>query len=142
MPRLKTEPKRWLPLWINIKTIRCLISADFYETSTERRCAKILSQVIGGKKEKVQNNLAKQTGLQSGQVSGLLTQLAPMLLGALGNQKKRRQSGANGIAGLLPSLGSLLGGPIQAALSGIASLLDADKDGNIMDDLKGLWASS
>lgn len=100
--------------------------------------AKILSHVFGGKKEKVQNNLAKQTGLQSGQVSGLLTQLAPMLLGALGNQKKEDNLDANGIAGLLPSLGSLLGGSNSGGLSGIASLLDADKDGNIMDDLKGL----
>ncbi len=100
--------------------------------------AKILSHVFADKNERVQNNLARQTGLESGQVSGLLTQLAPLLLGALGNQKKEENLDANGIVGLLPSLGSLLGGSNGGGLSGIASLLDADKDVNILDDVKGL----
>ena len=112
--------------------------SGFLQNVDQNDGAKILSHVFGGKKDKVQNNLAKQTGLQSGQVSGLLTQLAPMLLGALGNQKKEDNLDASGIASLLPSLGSLLGGSHSGGLSGIASLLDADKDGDIMDDLKGL----
>ena len=112
--------------------------SGFLQNVDQNDGAKILSHVFGGKKDKVQNNLAKQTGLQSGQVSGLLTQLAPMLLGALGNQKKEDNLDAGGIASLLPSLGSLLGGSNSGGLSGIASLLDADKDGDIMDDLKGL----
>jgi len=99
--------------------------------------AKILDHVFGGKNARVQNSLANQTGLDVGQVSGLLTKLAPMLLGALGNQKKEQNLDASGIAGLLPSLGGLLGGG-SGGLSGITSLLDADKDGDIMDDIQGL----
>ena len=110
----------------------------FLQNIDQNDGAKILNHVFAGKKDKVQKNLAEQTGLQSGQVSGLLSQLAPMLLGALGNQKKEDNLDASGIASLLPSLGSLLGGSNSGGLSGIASLLDADKDGDIMDDLKGL----
>lgn len=99
--------------------------------------AKILDHVFGGKNTRVQNRLASQTGLDVGQVSGLLTKLAPMLLGALGNQKKEQNLDASGIASLLPSLGGLLGGG-AGGLSGITSLLDADKDGDIMDDIQGL----
>jgi len=99
--------------------------------------ANILDHVFGGKNARVQNSLANQTGLDVGQVSGLLTKLAPMLLGALGNQKKEQNLDASGIAGLLPSLGGLLGGG-SGGLSGITSLLDADKDGDIMDDIQGL----
>ena len=100
--------------------------------------AKILNHVFADKNNQVKTTLAKETGLKKGQVSGLLTQLAPVLLGALGNQKKEENMDANGIASLLPSLGSLLGGSSSAGgLSGITSILDADKDGDIMDDIKG-----
>jgi len=99
--------------------------------------AKILDHVFGSKNARVQSSLANQTGLDVGQVSGLLTKLAPMLLGALGNQKKEQNLDASGIASLLPSLGGLLGGG-PGGLSGITSLLDADKDGDIMDDIQGL----
>jgi len=99
--------------------------------------AKILDHVFGKKNTRVQSNLASQTGLDVGQVSGLLSKLAPMLLGALGNQKKEENLDASGVASLLPSLGGLFGGN-SGGLSGITGLLDADKDGDIMDDLKGL----
>lgn len=100
--------------------------------------AKILNHVFADKNNQVKKTLAKETGLKKGQVSGLLTQLAPVLLGALGNQKKEENMDAGGIASLLPSLGSLLGGASSSGgLAGITSILDADKDGDIVDDLKG-----
>jgi hypothetical protein len=95
---------------------------------------KILNHVFTNKNERVRNNLADKTGLNTGQVSGLLSKLAPMLLGALGNQKKEQNLDAGNIASLLPSLGGLLG---QDGISGIASILDSDKDGDILDDIKG-----
>lgn len=97
--------------------------------------AKILQHILSGKNQVVQQNLARQTGLKSDQVSGLLNQLAPLLLGALGQQKKQQNLDASGIAGLLN--GVLTGGGND--LMGMASkLLDADKDGDIMDDLGNL----
>ena len=100
---------------------------------------KILGHVFGNKTTRVENNLAQQTGLNAGQITGLLSMLAPLVIGALGNHKKEENLDANGIASLLPSLGSMLGGGASSGggLSGIASLLDTDKDGNFMDDLQG-----
>jgi len=98
--------------------------------------AKILKHVFPDNNQTVQNNLAKKTGLDAGQVSGLLTRLAPMVLGALGNQKKSQNLDSNGIAGLLPSLAGMLGG--ESGISNVMGLLDADQDGDILDDVKGL----
>lgn len=96
---------------------------------------KILEHILSGKKLTVQQNLASQTGLQSSQVSGLLTQLAPLLLGALGQQKKRQNLDASGISNLLS--GAMSGG--DSDLMGMASkILDADKDGDVMDDIGNL----
>lgn len=99
--------------------------------------AKILDHVFGSKTKQVQKKLAGETGLNKSQVSGLLTKLAPMLLGALGRQKKEQGLDAGGIAGLLPQLSGLLGGSSGNGLAGVTQLLDADKDGDIMDDIKG-----
>jgi hypothetical protein len=49
----------------------------------------MLQHIFGGKKEAVQADLAQKAGMENNQVSDLLTQLAHLVLGALGNQKKK-----------------------------------------------------
>jgi hypothetical protein len=51
--------------------------------------AKMLQHIFGQQKEAVQTNLAQKAGVENNQVLDLLTQLAPLVLGALGNQKKQ-----------------------------------------------------
>jgi hypothetical protein len=97
--------------------------------------AKILDHVFAERNPRVQGNLAVKTGLDAGQVSNVLGKLAPLVLGALGNHKKEQNLDADGISGLLPSLGGLFG---QGGGSGIASLLDADKNGDVLDDIQGM----
>ena len=92
--------------------------------------AKILGHLLSNKSGAVESGLAKQTGLDISQVSGLLTMLAPLLLGQLGKSKK--QGGFD-----LSSLGSLLGGATQGndVLGMLGGLLDSDGDGDMMDDV-------
>ncbi len=68
--------------------------------------AKMLQHIFGGQKEAVQTNLAQKAGLQSNQALDLLTQLAPLVLGALGNQKKQGEQSdlTNLISGVIGSL--------------------------------------
>jgi len=66
--------------------------------------AKMLQHIFGGNRDAVQSNLAQKAGLQSNQASDLLTQLAPLVLGALGNQKK--QGGQSDLTNLI---GGVLG---------------------------------
>lgn len=98
--------------------------------------AKILDHVFGGSKQRVQSNLARQAGMDPSQVSGILSQLAPILLGALGQEKKRGHMGTGSILGLLTDgIGQGGNGGISAMVSG---LLDADDDGSIIDDVSEL----
>ena len=98
--------------------------------------AKILQHIFAGNNDRVQNNLAKQTGMGTGQVAGLMTQLAPLLLGALGQQKKKQNLDSSGIAGLLSGLTEQGG---KSGLMGmVTNLLDSDNDGSVVDDVGNL----
>lgn len=100
---------------------------------------KILGHILADRKTNVQSAVAKQSGLDVNQVSGLLTQFAPLLLGLLGKQKQQQNVGADGLAGMLSSLTGGTGNNQDSGLMSMASkLLDADGDGNIMDDIGGL----
>lgn len=107
----------------------------------------ILGHVFGGKQGNVAASLGKSTGLQSGQILQLLALLAPIVMGVLGRQN--RQSGGLDQGGLADILGgafqkSAAQAPpsvIQGAGGGggigdlLSSVLDANHDGSVMDDL-------
>lgn len=98
--------------------------------------AKILGHILGNKNSTVQNKLASSSGLDISQVSGLLTQFAPLILAQLGKQKKQVNQVSGGFDNLSSGLGALLGGSNSSNLMGLASkFLDADGDGDVMDDL-------
>lgn len=97
----------------------------------------ILGHVLGTKQNNVQNALSKKSGIDAGTVSQILAIAAPLVLGYLGKQsRKKNVSNQSGIGDLL---GGLLGGdsPGQEP-SFIESMLDADGDGSIMDDVAGM----
>lgn len=95
--------------------------------------AKILGHVLGSKSSGVERKLSAQTGLQPNQVNGLLTQLAPLVMGLLGQQKAQQGISTDGIGMLL---GGLLGNSDMLGM--VSSLLDSDKDGDVMDDVSKL----
>lgn len=98
--------------------------------------AKILQHIFGNRNEQVQYNLSRQTGLDIGQVVALLARFAPLLLGLLGKQKKDRNLDEFGIPDLTSSINSDFGKSERGGLMDLAAkILDADGDGNIMDDL-------
>lgn len=109
--------------------------ASFFQNVDTADGAKILQHVFGGSTAQVQSNLAQQTGLQTNQVSGLLAQLAPLLLGVLGKQKKEQHLDSSGVAGLL---GSLMGQTGNASAMTMATqMLDSNKNGSILDEIGG-----
>ncbi|MEM9561417.1 MAG: DUF937 domain-containing protein [Actinomycetota bacterium] len=98
--------------------------------------AKILGHVFGGRQSNVEQNLAGQSGLNLDVIMKLLPILAPLVMGYLSREKDSRNLDAGG-------LGSMLGEERQQAesrqpgLGGLASILDADGDGSIIDDVLG-----
>ena len=96
----------------------------------------ILGHVLGSKQEPVAQEIAKDSGLDIGQVMTLMTTAAPLLMGVLGSKKKEEGLDAGGLAGMLAgekqqveqqrgigSLLGLLGGGGSSSDSGGGSLL-------------------
>ncbi|MEW4922521.1 DUF937 domain-containing protein [Algibacter sp. 2305UL17-15] len=98
---------------------------------------KILGHVLGSKQRGVEKIIGEKSGLDAGSVANILKVAAPILMGVLGNQAKQQNvNSSNGIGDLL---GGLLGGSsAQKEQSFLESILDADGDGSIVDDVAGM----
>ncbi len=102
--------------------------------------AGILGHVLGNKQATVENALSQKSGLDAGSVAQILKIAAPIVMGFLGRQKAQGNvSDANGLSSLL---GSMLGGQPQQNQSLITSLIDADGDGSVLDDVAGMVLGS
>ncbi len=108
---------------------------DFLKNVNLDDGSKIIGHVLGGNKQKVQRNLAKQTGLEDNQVSSIMNQLAPLLLGTLGKQKAINNVGSAGIESMISGIINGQGSKNNNMMKTITNLLDADDDGNIVDDV-------
>ena len=95
---------------------------------------KIIKHILSEKNDKVQTTLAKQTGLKANQVTGILSQLAPLLMGALAQEKKQQQVDVSGLAGLMQGLTSKTSSN-NSLMDMVTNMLDADNDGSIVDDV-------
>ncbi len=95
-----------------------------------------LGHVFGGKQANVENALSQKSGLDAGTVAQILKIAAPLVMAYLGKQKA--QSNVNDANGLNSLLGSMLGGQPEQNQSLITTLLDADGDGSVLDDVAGM----
>ena len=99
--------------------------------------AGILNHLFGGNTQNVANAVSQSSGLDTQGSLKMLETLAPLVLGALGQQKKENNLDAQGISNLTSNLAANFGGE-GGIMSMITNLLDANKDGNVMDDLTGM----
>ena len=98
---------------------------------------KILGHVLGGKQQRVESTLGAKAGMDASSVAQILKVAAPILMGVLGNQAKQQNvSSPSGIEGLLGGL--LKGNSPQQEQSFLESILDADGDGSVIDDVAGM----
>ena len=99
--------------------------------------SKILGHVLGNKQSNVEKAISAKSGIDAASVAKMLKVAAPILMGMLGNQAK--QQNVNSPGGLDGLLGGLLGsGSKKNEQSFLESILDANKDGSIIDDVAGM----
>jgi len=102
--------------------------------------AGILGHLFGGKQANVENALSQKSGLDAGSIANILKIAAPIVMGFVGKQTS--QSNVRDANGMNSLLGSMLGGQPQQNQSLITTLLDADGDGSILDDVAGMVMGS
>ncbi len=95
--------------------------------------AGILGHVFGNKQARVENALSQKSGLDAGTVAQILKIAAPIVMGYLGKQKA--QNKVEDASSMNTLLGSMLGGQPRENQSLIMSLIDADGDGSVLDDV-------
>jgi len=95
---------------------------------------KILGHVFGPKQAAAQGQVAAAatgSGLDAKKIGDLLATLAPVVLSALNSKKKAEGLDAAGVAGALQADGV----KAKQEAGGALAFLDADGDGDVMDDL-------
>ena len=102
--------------------------------------AGILNHLFGSQTSNVANAVSQSSGLDSNGSMKMLQMLAPVLMGILGQQKKQNNLDAEGIGNLTSMLASNFGSEAGASgiMEAVTNLLDANKDGNVMDDIMGM----
>ena len=96
--------------------------------------AGILKHALGNRRGAIENSVSRTSGMSQAQVGNLLQMLAPLVMGALGRERRSRGLDTSG-------LGDLLAGERrqvernQPNLGMLGSVLDADNDGNVLDDV-------
>lgn len=98
----------------------------------------ILGHVLGGRRPQVENGIGKMAGLDAGSAAKLLAMLAPLVMGALGRAKRQRQVDAGGLGDLLQRENRRVERRAPNAMGMVGQLLDADGDGQVLDDVAGL----
>ena len=102
--------------------------------------AGILNHLFGSQTSNVANAVSQSSGLDSNGSMKMLQMLTPVLMGMLGQQKKQNNLDAEGIGNLTSMLASNFGSEAGASgiMEAVTNLLDANKDGNVMDDIMGM----
>ncbi len=112
-----------------------LDKGDFSEGS------KIVTHILGGLQDDVKTTLSKSSGVDSGNISDLLSMVTPVLMGTLGKQTKQQSLDSNGLSNMLTQV---VGGAKKVnaqEMNMIEKLLDKDNDGSVMDDVASMGMS-
>lgn len=100
--------------------------------------AGILRHVLGGKQQSVETGLSQATGLEPAKTGQLLTMLAPLVMGALGQAQQQRGLDAGGLTNLLVGEQEHLQQSAPGVMGTLSRFLDRDGDGSAMDDIGGM----
>ena len=95
----------------------------------------ILKHALGTRRPAVESEVARQTGLDAKAISGLLPLLAPLVMGALGRQKRQEGLDPNGLSSMLAGEGQRAREVAPGAMNLLGSLLDDEGDGLDAGDL-------
>lgn len=97
--------------------------------------SKILNHVLGSRQSGISKTIAGALNMDETSVNKILEMAAPVIMGLLGQQKRKDNVGASGLSGLL---GSVMGSNSSHDQSLVETLLDADGDGSVIDDVTGM----
>jgi hypothetical protein len=103
--------------------------------------AGILGHVFGTQQPSIESNLAQATGMDQNSAGGLLETLAPLVMGAVGQQQQQNGLDPSALSGLLNGQQQEAQNNAPDLMGALGSMLDQNKDGSSIDDLQRLAAN-
>lgn len=113
--------------------------AGFLSSTDNGPGAGILRHVFGEKRPHAEQGISQLSGLDGGKAGALLENLAPIVMGMLGQQKQQQGLNASALAGLLGNeVSNAQSGTGSMAMNLLSNFLDQDGDGSMVDDVMGM----
>ena len=132
------ESNEWASALYNALDKHTSAKTDIDDDDTDGQ--KILSHVFGNEKETTAEKIAKEAWVSKEQAGGALASLAPLLLGALGEEKSKGVLSLENLRGVLGDTTKAVNS--NSMLQNLAvSLLDKNNDGDYKDDLLRMGAN-
>ncbi|MGV7221986.1 MAG: DUF937 domain-containing protein [Nitrospinales bacterium] len=106
------------------------------KSETTQEGNSILGHILGSKD--VSRNVASRAAQETGQDSGMVKKMLPMIAAAAMGALSKQNPGSGSGGGAMGMLGSLMGGGQKSSgssLGALGSFLDADGDGDVLDDV-------
>lgn len=100
----------------------------------------ILRHVLGERQQPAEQGLGQFAGLDPRSAGKLMALLAPIVMGVLGREKRRRSLDAPTLAGVLQQEQARARRAAPSGLGMLGQILDADGDGSIADDVGRMGA--
>ena len=100
--------------------------------------AGILKHLFGQKRGGIESALSNMAGINQNQAGGMLENLAPIVLGMLGRQKRQQGLDIAGLASLIGGESQQASSTASTAMNLLSGILDQDGDGSMLDDIGGL----
>jgi len=113
---------------------------DFFASPDNGAGPGILKQLFGEKRGQVEQGIGQMANINPQAAGGLLENLAPVVMGFLGQQKRQQGLDIGGIASLIGGFTGQAqqgGSNSSAAMNLLNGILDQDGDGSIIDDIGG-----
>ncbi|MEO0582475.1 MAG: DUF937 domain-containing protein [Bacteroidota bacterium] len=114
--------------------------SGFLGSTENGPAASILSNLFGGQQSNVERGVSQAAGLDMGQTSQLISNLAPVVMSFLNKQKQEQGFDAGGLQNMLQQERGMMQQQAQEgnSLMDMANrFLDADGDGSAIDDILG-----
>ncbi|MEL6133041.1 MAG: DUF937 domain-containing protein [Bacteroidota bacterium] len=114
--------------------------SGFLGSTENGPAASILSNLFGGQQSNVERGVSQAAGLDMGQTSQLIANLAPVVMSFMNKQKQQQGFDTNGLQNMLQQERGMMQQQAQEgnSIMDMANrFLDADGDGSAIDDILG-----
>ena len=99
-----------------------------------------LKSILGNQVSAVENHVAENSGLNNDAIAKLLPMLASVVMGALTNAQSSQKLSGQGLRSFLEKESTSITQNQPETSSFLTSILDQNKDGNIIDDIAKMGA--